>query len=88
MPVKINPTLKQFYLFLEKNNALMAWENNLLNHNPNRTRADFLKLTLNATDSYSLVIRAFGWGQTPEGWDYWHLLHLKWNNERTNRSNN
>lgn len=88
MPIKINPLLKQFYLFLEKHNARMVWENNLLTGSPDLTRAQFFQLNLNATNSYTLVIGAFTWDKTPEGWDYWDLLHTKWNNERTGRSNN
>lgn len=79
MPVKINPLLKQFYLFLEKNNARMAWENNLLNQNPNRTRAGFFeRVTL---DNYQFIMSAFTWSRTPEGSVYWSSLHDQWYKE-------
>lgn len=79
MPVKINPLLKQFYLFLEERNALMAWENNLLNHDPDRTRAMFFaKFQL---DGYQFIISAFTWNRSPEGSMYWQDLHRKWCDE-------
>ncbi len=86
MAIKINPTLKQFYLFLEKNNALIAWENNLLNRNPGRTRAEFLSEILRTGDSYAFIIRPFQWDKTPEGYHYWSKLHAKWQSklERNN----
>ena len=83
MPVKINPLLKQFYLFLEKNNALMAWENNLLNQNPERTRAMFFDSTALHVklDGYRFIIGAFNWTRSPEGSMYWSALHDQWCDE-------
>ena len=79
MAVKINPLLKQFYLFLEKNNALIAWENNLLNQNPDCTRAGFFERI--KLDNYRFIVSAFVWNRTPEGQTYWQDLHRKWYEE-------
>ena len=85
MPVKINPLLEQFYLFLEKHNALMAWENNFLNRNPNRTRADFFHHI--QLDDYRFILAAFTWECTPEGQTYWQDLNCKWYEESGTRLN-
>lgn len=83
MPVKINPLLKQFYLFLEKNNARMAWENNLFRQHPNCTRAEFFDSTALhiKLDGYYFIMSAFTWTRTPEGSVYWQELHRKWYEE-------
>lgn len=80
MAIKINPLLKQFYLFLEKNNARIAWENNLLNQHPDLTRAMFFDSTIVyiKLDGYQFIIGAFTWSRTPEGSNYWRALHGQW----------
>ena len=79
MAIKINPSLKQFYLFLEKHNALIAWENNRITKYPDETRAEFFARV--KLDGYRFIIGAFTWVVTPEGQIYWSTLHSKWCDE-------
>jgi len=79
MKVKINPLLKQFYLFLEKHNARMAWENNRITKYPDMTLGEFFHSV--KLDGYRFILAAFTWAGTSEGHDYWRDLHRKWCDE-------
>ena len=69
----MSDSLKQFYMFLEKHNALIAWETNLLRSEPTQTRAMFFNRLLNVDQGYDMgraISAGFVWDSTPEGYSY------------------
>lgn len=77
----MSDSLKQFYMFLEKHNALIAWETNLLAFKPTQTIAMFFNRLLNVDQGYGIskaIYAGFIWDNTPEGYSYWSNLNTLW----------
>jgi hypothetical protein len=81
----MNKSLELFYLFLEANGALIAWEQNFLKDQAGRgepqSRADFFRTQLSMehrTCGGAFIAGAFRWNSTPQGPEYWCQLDNKW----------
>lgn len=66
---------EKFIQFLKDNNCLERFEANLksdANLNDQKTIGDLLRTRRDPIGS------AFVWDDTPEGWKFWHDIHLKY----------
>jgi len=65
-----------FYKFLSDNDALNEYLDNIKKVNDTPISLEYLvKKSVNGTD---LISSAFIWGSSPEGYEYWRDLDMKW----------
>jgi len=65
-----------FYKFLSDNDALNEYLKNVKRGNSTDITPEYLvKKSVNDTD---LISSAFIWGSSPEGYEYWRDLDMKW----------
>lgn len=79
--------ISKFISFLEKNNALKAYTNNIISTNghslpTNRLQHEHSSL-ITFLDAYSygileIIDRSLSWSNTSEGRRYWSDLHKQW----------
>ena len=71
-----------FYRFLRKQHCLESYFNNLIKEHVSwrgsKKQERIINHLKNATKG-ALIIGAFSWCETKEGFSYWHKIHCLWN---------
>lgn len=67
---------EQFFLFLEDNNSKNIY---LQNNNKDYIKIYNYKNILNSKDPKDLILQAFVWVETSQGYEHWVSLNKKWN---------
>ena len=69
--------IKQFYRFLKENNIYKAYR---IAFDTEFSGYPSLKIFLIQTPWDGVIFEAFEWQRTPEGFDFWGSMALKWEN--------
>lgn len=80
--------LKCFIKFLKEEKAYTSYRKNLMKEpDVNLVKRNFFNKKIkneNISEAGSLILGAFTWRETKEGYNYWHNLAEKWSNKLSN----